>query len=639
MAKTCLSRSRPAALLMLLALGCAGPSPLASQGAEASAVTASAVTAAGAGAAATAIAYAYLRQAQSLLSQGDASGALRLLQTSLEFRPDSSESAYLMARIYKRSQQTTYLAIRYLEMAIASSAWAGSDPKEARTELAELYVRTGQFARALAGLRAEGDGTLQQGLGGGGSATVAGLWARSLVGLGRPTEAARLLAGALERFPGQAELYVLQARTLSSLGRGREARELLGNGVKALPGAPELLYELAAVEPQAERRLQLLQRYFAGGGSHPGAALLALRSHPPEPLSYLERFLSLGGNGRILYLDELARFLYAQLPAEARSGTAPAAVEPQPGVEVQLWSRLERAIEGYSGTRILDEDRDGFYEEQYEYRDGQLQGWLQDGDQDGRPELTVRFQDGLPKSLQLVRAWETPGVATPPQTVLEIDYLYSGYPYLESVTFLGPQDRREYDLVPYRLQEALFVSPSFAAPPGQQPRPLRLRPRSGLLTDESAIRAVAYRMLQQPAQQGTAGAGPSTRLYDLLDGQVVRLAEEPDPTGRYTHVVLYERSVPVQGRRDLDGDGRYEIREEYANGKLRRVELDQDGDGVIEFLQTFEDGGTRKLWDYNDDGLFDSREYTDAGGTTVREYSSRQDGVFDLRTVIRGGSR
>jgi hypothetical protein len=62
--------------------------------------------------------------------------------------------------------------------------------------------------------------------------------------------------------------------------------------------------------------------------------------------------------------------------------------------------------------------------------------------------------------------------------------------------------------------------------------------------------------------------------------------------------------------------------------------LDQDGDGVNEFEQILESDLKQMYWDYNDDGLYDSRESADADGTLVRGFSTALDGSYDLSASL-----
>ncbi len=117
---------------------------------------------------------------------------------------------------------------------------------------------------------------------------------------------------------------------------------------------------------------------------------------------------------------------------------------------------------------------------------------------------------------------------------------------------------------------------------------------------------------------------------------MARLEEDPYDGGRYGRVVEYSRGQPVAGRRDLDRDGVFEVRESYAGGQLTGLSVDRDGDGRPEYREQFSPEGSRRFWDYDEDGLADSREFLSGDGL-LREFSSRRDGVFDASAVFRGG--
>ena len=94
------------------------------------------------------IARRYLQQARVLYGEGRYDSAAQLLETSLEFFPDYSESAYLCAQVYLREQQTTWKAIQCLEAAVRSDTWRETAALTGAEELARLYVRTGRFQDA-----------------------------------------------------------------------------------------------------------------------------------------------------------------------------------------------------------------------------------------------------------------------------------------------------------------------------------------------------------------------------------------------------------------------------------------------------------------------------------------------------------
>jgi len=401
-----------------------------------------------------------------------------------------------------------------------------------------------------------------------------------LIGLGQLSSAAAFLRDAVRRFPHSSELYKLFAQVLTSRGNRAEAKRLLQRGIREMPRDTELLYQLAALETDSEIRAELIDRYLRVGGTDPGAALLAVIGGARDSERFIEDFFRLGGNGRIGYIETLQEY----------AGRTEA--------------DLTRMLDEYTGTRILDTNRDGYYEQLYRYEAGQLRSWISDQDQDGIPEATIRFDGEDPMTLLLPH----------------LEYRYSDYPYLEAVAFISGRARQEYRIIPYLVDQ-----PALVALP-QQAFPLELR--SDIAGNEEYFRKNSYQMKEYSEDTLTPD-----RVYHYLNGRITRIDENPDPLGNFTHTLHYAGSLPVEGYRDLDGDGIPEIREEFAEGSLRRITLDKNGDGVNEFEQVFESGSIRMYWDYNDDGLFDSREYVRTDGERVREFSSRLNGTYDLTVV------
>lgn len=528
------------------------------------------------------IAYGYYQQAEGLFLAGRFESAARLLDISLEFYPSFSESAFLYAKVYLQQQATTSRAIDYLKNAIASDTWVDTDPLTPRIELARVYVRTSRFRQArqiIAGLE-------QTVLGGKGNPDLSSLWAGTLIGLGELSSAEGFLRDAVRRFPHSSELYTLFAQVLTRRGNRAEAKNLLQRGIREIPKDAELLYQLAVLETDSEIRAELVDRYLRLGGTDPGAALLAVIGGARDSERFIEDFFSLGGNGRVGYIEILREY--------ARR------------TEVDV----TRMLDAYTGTRILDMNRDGYYEQLYQYEAGQLKSWISDEDQDGIPGATIRFDGEDPKTLLLSSGENLPN----------LEYRYSDYPYLEAVTFVSGRTRREYRVIPYQVDQPALFSPT------QQAFPLELR--SDVAATEEYFRRNSYQMKEYSEDTLTPD-----RVYHYLNGRVTRIDENPDPLGNFTHTVYYAGFLPAEGYRDLDGDGVPEIREEFAEGRLRRIILDKNGDGVNEFEQVFESGSTRIYWDYNDDGLFDSREYVRTDGEMVREFSSRLNGTYDLTFV------
>jgi hypothetical protein len=182
-------------------------------------------------------------------------------------------------------------------------------------------------------------------------------------------------------------------------------------------------------------------------------------------------------------------------------------------------------------------------------------------------------------------------------------------------------------IVPYTVRRPAFRSLS--------EEQFSLELQSGLSMGEKAIRQNAYQCIEYSDRRpGLESRVRRVRRTHLLEGRTVRVEELPDSAGNFTRTLFYEASLPVEGIRDLDGDGVPEIRERFRNGRLWKITLDQDGDGVNEFEQILESDLKQMYWDYNDDGLYDSRESAGADGTLVRGFSTALDGSYDLSASL-----
>jgi len=521
----------------------------------------------------------YLVQARLRAESSSWDQVASLLDRSLEFFPDYSEACLLYARLRLREQSGTRAGLDWLARALASGSWTVTDPRQASTELAAVFVRTRRFAEARKVLAA-----LEEGLGAQENPEAALLWGRTLIGLGDPAAGSRHLELALARYPHDPRLHLKLARARRALRQTGIALEVLYRGHRAFPGVPELTLEAARLERQRPRRLELLEEYTRQGGNNPAAAALALSLRPRDPAAWQERFLAWGGITAAQPLADLQAFYRTWPPP------------------------LLAAVRQYTGPRLLDADEDGFFEERSRFEDGSLAAWVLDRDQDGVAEAEVQFDAGLPRSL----------------ATGSLEFRYSTYPWLEGITARDERGLRVYELQPYR--ERL---PLFAGSPPYGPAPLRLA--SGRWPGEAEVARLASTMRETTGRPGSA-----ERRYTLLAGQVARLEEDPYDSGRYGRIVEYSRGLPTAGRRDLDRDGIFEVRESYAGGQLIGLSVDGDGDGRPEYREQIGPEGSRRFWDYDQDGLADSREFLSGDGL-LREFSSRHDGVYDASAVFRGG--
>lgn len=533
------------------------------------------------------IAHGYYRQARLLFQEGRCDAATDLLDASLEFFPEYSESDFLYAKIHMRQQETIWKAIGYLESALHSGFWTETQPPVAAAELARLYVLTSRFREARRTILELGE----TGLGGWGNPELSALWAQALVGLGLLADAQDYLDLAVRRYPRSPVLYKLYARVMLDRGSRQAAREVLRRGIRELPGQTELIYQLASAETDKQFRLDLVEQYLRSGGSDPGAALLALsalQAGSSDQERFLDLFFRMQGNSRVDYLDGLTELLDGQ--------------------------RIPGLPQSFTGVRIRDGNRDGFYEQRYRYQEGVLKQFISDQNQDGIAEASILFAENKPDTVSLSRD----------EGAADLEYRYSDYPFLDTAVVFSGGWRREYRMVPYTVRRPAFVTLSS--------KQFGLDLRSDLRAEEDQLRASAYLM-----EEHGPNAPYAQRRTHLLADRITRIEDLPDGRGNFTRSVYYSDSLPAEGLRDLDGDGIPEIRELYRGGRLWKITLDQDGDGKPEFAQVLEDDEMLTFWDYNDDGVYDSREVAASDGLSSRDFSSTLDGSFDLTSS--GGSR
>lgn len=551
-----MNRRRLALVLAGLAALGAGPAPA---GAEESAARAAAA--------------ALVAQAADARRSGDEAAAADLVRRALELSPRFPDALYLRALLALADRSSTRRALEDLRAAVADARWTGADADEAALALGETLVRTRLSDEAIPVLetlcrRRPAD-----------PRPLAAL-AAAYRGAGRADEALAALSRGRARFPDEAAFALGLGAMLAAAGRRSEAAALLDDAIADRPGDARLLLRRAELEADAGRRLAAVERALAAGARDPLAPLLALESRPPAASAgrFLDQFLAFGG---------LSHSDLAERASRALAGDA------------VLAGRLAQALADFTGTRELDRDGDGWWEERWGVEAGAIVRWTRDEDQDGVPEYEAALADGRPVSLAVTAA--EGGRST---------FVYGIYPWIERVVEDG--SGRTWTLA-NRALGAPFLGEAVPRVP----------------SPHEVLRAAVR--LEEPA---APAAG--VRRVEMRDGLRVFLEEDTDGDGRMDHRLWYASGTPVRGERDLAGDGVFEAAETWAEGTLARLSVDTDGNGLFDYAETYRPAA--RLWDYNEDGRDDSRETSDGKGGLVREFSSKADGQFDLRILFRGGA-
>ena len=517
----------------------------------------------------------YFNNAEALYFAGDVSSASEMISKALQFDPDSSEALYLGAMISFKRQESTLEGIQRAEKAAAKATWTKTDPDSAALTLAEALVRIGRLEQALPMLQ-------RLALTKSEDPRSALFLARAYRKSGRLELAEKTASAARRMFPRNEELYLISSELAALAGKKAEARAIVATGLSEIPEGKRLMLKSIELEPDPDKRILAVDAFAAKGGRDPLAAVIAMEARQKGREKYYELFISLEGMSRADLWRRVLRLV---------TGSA------------ALSESFKKQLSGFTGERDLDADSNGFYEERWIYGSGFPVSWEKDANEDGKPELRTDFFDGRIFEL----AFDRGGI----RTVLH----YEEYPFLDTARETDGDGMRRYFLTPRTLRCAMTD--------------LSMLTMDFRLPTRSQIISAAYR--EEEIQSGTT----AVRAVNLSSGRNLYKEEDGDGDGGIDRKTWYAEGKPIAGKRDLDGDGSFDLTEVYAAGALRERRVDADGDGIDEYAELVGEIPS-KLWDYNADGRWDSRE-TSGAGTLVREFSTAFNGVFNLRVEFRAG--
>lgn len=522
-----------------------------------------------------AIALEYARQSLSLLQEGLPDEAFLLAGRGLGFDETSSDLHYLRAVSGAHRKERTLSARSHLESAIALDSWRLVDLQDGVRSLLSVLMRIGDYEAARDLL--------------------------PLLRLQRPVD------------------YRISAQVLRVAGEFSEADDIFARGRRLYPDDAGLFrfgLSLDTVPEPAERRW--LDRHASRGQDYLAALLdfILLTSSISERRELLDRYFEHGGEHPMAYAAAVEWDLEGFIDAEAyrdRSALqlAMATVRGTPGEDV-----LREALGGFSGTIVEDSNRDSFSESRMEIRDGSLESWEVDRDTDGLVEWRIHFESGVP-----VR-----GERRAEETSYRVGFY--DYPEVAAVTFLSLPGEPTYHLLP-RAVDSVIVPPEQVRGAGtlELVTSLRIADRPDLLSPAPVARS-AYVVDffddggDQVARVVVDGSGP------------VRRFEDSTGDGRIDRVLDYEDEMVVAGVRDPDGDGYFEVTEQYIGGELALLLVDEDDDFSIEYTEA---PGSALLntpavysWDLDGDGLVDIQEIIRQQDLILGDFSSSAPGVFDV---------
>jgi hypothetical protein len=266
------------------------------------------------------------------------------------------------------------------------------------------------------------------------------------------------------------------------------------------------------------------------------------------------------------------------------------------GVLLSVWSLLasdedrkvfEQHLQAFTGSITIDENRDRIVETTVEYHSGRLASYSHDADQDGIPDITVRFTGEIPESGFLAAG--------------SITLYWQEFPSVRQ----AEKDGLRYDFAPrslffspFRLQElcgeTLFPEPDVYA---------------GSITERTLA---GFALAISRDSKNFVGA---EEVVTMLDG--IPVSAEERLQGKLVSETEFDRGFPVVQRLDLDLNGSLET--------VRRFRMERTHD----YYPFHEIIPMHQVSDFNDSGVAEYKEEYAADGTVSRFWDMDEDGVYE----------
>ena len=541
-----------------------------------------------------AVAERFVIWAEEAIEAGQWAQALTALERANDFADVSSDVSYLLAFVRSRNNQSRFLVLQALEKAIEVNQWRRYNEAQARLLQAEQLIAIRRFYAALDSLdvyRTLASETIDSAL-----LRLRALKGLALAGLEFPP--AIMPIGPAANFPpttmpGVSPPAALEFRnrTLETMDRNpadpRPLRILFEYANRRrYPNEDDLaLVEIALLRLpfllEADPALAWMAVPFIGNLEEARRMLLAYRAgsfapgqgFTPNPAS-IAPALNLGLLDDMDAVDEL--FASDQGEPVLDRDLIAAVGDLLRSDEGRDY--LAERLHSFTGVITRDENLDGIPESRIVFRDGVLQTFYHDADQDGLADQVIAFDTGLPLRGEVLAL---------PEAFFDGDIeralvIWGRYPSVQQVitreeAFVFAPGNFHYSPIGF---ENLGASATFDG----LLVPVRNHLSQGLTRRALVMSAVILERSCPEFEDGTE------RIY-MRQGMPV--LSEVRAGGLLISVTEFQNGFPVIQRVDLDRDGRMETVRRFRPGTnaLKSSSSDWDGDGVFEYVELYlEDG-------------------------------------------------
>ncbi|MCK5200707.1 MAG: hypothetical protein KAR21_20270 [Spirochaetales bacterium] len=257
-------------------------------------------------------------------------------------------------------------------------------------------------------------------------------------------------------------------------------------------------------------------------------------------------------------------------------------------------------------TVIYDNDNDGFSDTEALFNMGNLVSFSFDSNQDNNYDYFVELNE-LPVSLKIKNGEEI------------LSFFYETYPNLINVTVSDKKSLTEYKLIPYTLVLDIIKLP--LNPVKGIPHILDniTFPDSDILTVSSTEKSINNFTSSLDSKYIWIESDES--VESIFDSDGIRVIERH-----------FRNFVLITVFKDFDSDGVFDTTYEYKDGLLQTISFDANNNSIPEYVEDYTKGLVR-IWDFNEDGIPDSRERYE-NGIIFRELSISSELNGNLETFI-----
>ncbi|MGP1455732.1 MAG: hypothetical protein ACTTJ7_08270 [Treponema sp.] len=538
----------------------------------------------------TRFALEYLQKAVRFYDSAAYPDALACIEAGKSYDQAFADFFYVEALCLMELHHTRAVSVHAAEQAVLHGyRWQFFNEEDAYTLLGRLYVETGRFQEALQLLEPlvypSADNDLYM--------------ATALYGLGRGEKAQAIIDGALDRwsfdvrFP---KLFFLQERKRQkTAGSKKLAQAIIKRLYTWLDKDPSLAVYACPYDSNPRentRRLKVYRNMHAARiiedkvvqsdiYTQLAAILAELRFGVIDEQTAVQEFFAVKAHGYEPFLQGkgAAPVFFAEHILELSSLVGSAAAR----------QHIAEQLNAFDGIVFDDDNGDTLINTAVLYDQGRPVSAFFDPNQDGVADYEVECSFGTPVSITSRKNGFT--------------FLYDTYPAVREV--VQQHERKRYTLIPLALHWEpielydLMLRLKTSADDAQSFFTLRLKPKFPLRNEHDVALAALYAEMPDPFDN------ENMQRIHFDKGMVLSVETYKGKTLMAS--TRYKNGIMRQKRRDSDGDGFFELLEEYsAKGVLEKISIDVNKNNVFEYYELYQpDQTVVKTWDENEDGIPD----------------------------------